>query len=171
MRLLDARNGISCLQPAEVLSCPPRYWARDYTGQMGSRQNCSGTPAPSRTPLTPGICDGRVVYILTYGFAMREQASAWRESWIGLGASVPPIEDVLRTSRRAGRAPPTGYLVPTVLIDEEESRACANALIQGGSLSDGRKWNVEIKTSPRSSKPPQGAIEVWLPRNRDSAAR
>ena len=46
-RLLDPGNGIDCLQPAQAPPCAPRYWARDYSGQTGSKQNCSGTlPEP-----------------------------------------------------------------------------------------------------------------------------
>ncbi|MDM0013030.1 patatin-like phospholipase family protein [Variovorax sp. J22P168] len=205
-RLLDAGNGIDCLQPAQAPPCAPRYWARDYSGQTGSKQNCSGilpepfalavwlrervtgqrmvrvvtgppapaaqpplpdgSPAPVPAPIARDACEGAVVYILTYGTALRDKARAWRGPWRELGASVPPIEDVLSTSRRAGRAPPVGHEAPTVVIREESSRACAVALTQTAASPTGQPW--AIKLLPRPTKADPGAIEVWLPRIKDA---
>ncbi|MBO9514818.1 MAG: patatin-like phospholipase family protein [Variovorax sp.] len=207
-RLLDPGNGIDCLQPAQAPPCAPRYWARDYTGQTGSKQNCSGTlpapwpvavwvrdrftgprgeetraaaappaapppgaaaPAPYPPALAlppPDVCDGAVVYIQTYGSALRDKARAWRGPWRGLGASVPPIEDVLSTSRRAGRAPPVGHPDPTVVIRAKSAQACAQALVQTASSPTDQPW--VIKLLPRANADPN-AIEVWLPRTKDSA--
>ncbi|MET0207857.1 MAG: patatin-like phospholipase family protein, partial [Burkholderiaceae bacterium] len=156
-QLLDAGNGIDCLQPAVAPPCVPRYWARDYTGLTASKQNCSGNlpepwpavvwlrdriggkppevmvgaapppPAPSidtgtpgrdATAIPPDICVGKVVYVQTYGPALRDKVRNWRGPWRALGASVPPTEDVLSTSRRAGRSPPVGYADPTILIHD-----------------------------------------------------
>lgn len=212
-RLLDPGNGIDCLQPAQAPPCAPRYWARDYSGQTGSKQNCSGTlpepfklavwlrdrlggfgrgdlvasapptaagppptyaPSPEGTgapppaPIAPNVCEGAVVYILSYGTGLRDKARAWRAPWRELGASVPPIEDVLSTSRRAGRALPVGHPVPTVVIREEASRACAQALIQTAQSPTGQPWVIRLLPRPVPSDP--GAIEVWLPRARDAAA-
>ncbi|MGJ7497528.1 patatin-like phospholipase family protein [Variovorax sp. RT4R15] len=218
-QLLDAGNGIDCLQPVVAPPCVPRYWARDYTGQTASKENCSGTlpvpspvvvwlrdliarpdapasvvtvappPAPgsaagtdaganppyglglpnnvnqSTAPATDGVCTGRVVYIQTYGRGLRDKVRNWREPWRALGASVPPTEDVLSTSRRAGRSPPTGYYEPTVLIGEETARACANALVRSAASPTGQPW--VIKRLPKSIQGAPDAIEVWLPRTGD----
>ncbi|MDL9998881.1 patatin-like phospholipase family protein [Variovorax sp. J22P240] len=200
-RLLDPGNGIDCLQPPPAQPCAPRYWARDYTGQTGSKQNCSGilpepfaiavrardlvtgwrgetrvaaAPPPyapsagsagsagTPAPIPPDVCEGAVVYIQTYGTAFRDKARSWRGPWRELGASVPPIEDVLSTSRRQGRAPPVGHPAPTVVIREESSRACAQALVQTAPTPTGQPW--AIKMLPRAIKSDPGAIEVWLPR-------
>lgn len=212
-RLLDPGNGIDCLQPAQAPACAPRYWARDYSGQTGSKQNCSGilpepfklavwlrdrvggfgvgdqvasappmvaapppyvpapgdaSPPPPPPAFAPNACEGAVVYILTYGTALRDKARAWRGPWRGLGASVPPIEDVLSTSRRAGRAPPVGHPVPTVVIREASSRACAEALTQTAASPTGQPWTIQLLPRPAATDP--GAIEVWLPRIKDAAA-
>lgn len=211
-RLLDPGNGIDCLQPAQAPPCAPRYWARDYTGQTGSKQNCSGTlpapwpmvvrlrdfligppdaqvatapevvqgaspaypaPAPQAAPgpqaaPPPGVCNNTVVYIQTYGPAMREKARAWRGTWRALGASVPPIEDVLSTSRKAGRSPPIGHPEPSVIIREQSTRACAQALIQTVASPTGQPW--VIKVLPPSPRAAPGAIEVWLPRTKEASA-
>lgn len=185
-RLLDPGNGIDCLQPAQAPPCAPRYWARDYSGETGSKQNCSGTlpqpfklavwlrdrivgfgGAPPPPPITTDACEGAVVYILTYGPGLRDKARAWRGPWRELGASVPPIEDVWSTSRRAGRAPPVGHPVPTVVIRSESSRACAEALTQTAESPTGQPWAIRLL--PRPGVPDTGAIEVWLPRARDAA--
>jgi len=213
-RLLDAGNGIDCLQPTQAPPCAPRYWARDYSGQTASKENCSGTaPSPwpavvwlrdvlsgsagevqvaaapppaevpgpaadgSPTPAVPApppvvvsseVCRGIVVYIQLYGPTLRDAARAWREPWRALGASVPPIEDVLSTSRRAGRSPPQGHPQPSVIIRDETQRACAQALVQTAASPTTQPW--VIKLLPRSLKGAPDAIEVWLPRNRDAYA-
>ncbi|MDM0076323.1 patatin-like phospholipase family protein [Variovorax sp. J2P1-59] len=200
-RLLDPGNGIDCLQPPPAQPCAPRYWARDYTGQTGSKQNCSGilpepfaiavrmrdlvagwrgetrvaaAPPPyapstgsagsagAPAPIPPDVCEGAVVYIQTYGTAFRDKARLWRGPWRELGASVPPIEDVLSTSRRQGRAPPVGHPAPTVVIREESSRPCALALVQTAPTPTGQPWVVKLLPRPINADP--GAIEVWLPR-------
>ncbi|VWX62698.1 Patatin-like phospholipase [Burkholderiales bacterium 8X] len=223
-RLLDSGNGIDCLQPTQAPPCAPRYWARDYSGQIGSKQNCSGTlprpfpvvvrlhewlvspssvqtasvPAPAAaasiapdaaavapatatastgtvaTPATSGAavpaappardsCSGRVVYILTYGGTLRDEARTWRGPWRALGASVPPIEDLLSTARRAGRSPPVGHPQPTVVIRDEASRRCALAMVRTAPSPTGQPWS--IKLLPKSGSATEGGIEVWLPRS------
>jgi hypothetical protein len=220
-RLLDAGNGIDCLQPTQAPPCAPRYWARDYSGLTASKENCSGiapTPWPAvvwlrdvlsgsaaevrvaaapppmeeaapaaeagtatgeagGTPALPEppqvatsseVCRGIVVYIQLYGPTLRDAARAWREPWRALGASVPPVEDVLSTSRRAGRSPPQGHPQPSVIIRDETQRACAQALVSTAASPTGQPW--AIKLLPRSLKGAPDAIEVWLPRNRDAYA-
>ncbi|WP_077002512.1 patatin-like phospholipase family protein [Variovorax sp. KK3] len=211
VRLLDAGNGIDCLQPAQAPPCAPRYWARDYTGQVGSKQNCSGTlptpwpavvwlrdrvldwsgpgevnvatappsavPAPPTYPAPPpesgdtpaappkpaaDVCEGSVVYIQLYGPALRDKARSWRGPWRSLGASVPPIEDVLSTSRRAGRSPPVGHPEPTVIIRDEKTRACAQALVQTAASPTGQPWAIKLR--PQGGNETKSNIEVWLPR-------
>jgi len=209
-RLLDPGNGIDCLQPAPVEPCAPRYWARDYSGVTGSKQNCSGmlpTPWPvavwvddfvserlerhriatAQAPAAAGrpsagaavtagsgtpaavarSCEGAVVYIVIYGTALRDRARAWRGPWRALGASVPPIEDVLATSRSAGRSPPIGHAEPTVVIRSEAARACAVAMIQAAPSPTGQPW--VIQSLSRSIGVSPDAIEVWLPRGKDAA--
>ncbi|RZI74604.1 MAG: hypothetical protein EOP80_10230 [Variovorax sp.] len=208
VRLLDADNGINCLQPTQAPSCVPRYWARDYTGLTGSSQNCSGTqpmpwpavawlqgllPRPANrvasqasdveaapaaagaafgggygnaVPSAPAgastACTGITVYAQIYGPSMRSQVRDWRARWRTLGASVPPTEDVISTSQRAGRSPPTGHAVPTMIVQNEEARACAELLMREAPLSRDQIWQV-LKRPPTPKSTP-GAIEVWLPR-------
>ncbi|HEY2256749.1 MAG TPA: patatin-like phospholipase family protein [Variovorax sp.] len=212
-RLLDPGNGIDCLQPAQPVPCAPRYWARDYSGATGSKENCSGTlprpfpvvvwlndfvqsrretvriaaaPAPASPAATAAsapygqsavqeggaapaarVCDGDVVYIVMYGATLRDKARAWRRPWRELGASVPPIEDVLSTARSAGRSPPIGHPEPTVVIRDERSRTCAEAMVQVAPSPTGQEWKILLL--PRSIGADLGAIEVWLPRDSATA--
>jgi hypothetical protein len=73
---------------------------------------------------------------------------------------------LLSTSRRAGRAPPVGHPDPTVVIREESSRECAQALTETAPSPTGQPW--VIKLLPRAIQADPGAIEIWLPRSRDS---
>ncbi len=208
VRLLDPGNGIDCLQPAPAVPCAPRYWARDYSEQTGSKENCSGTlPTPwplvvwlndfvmtrvdahriavaqrandavaagagaslaAPAPPPARVCEDAVVYIVIYGTTLRDKARAWRGPWRRLGASVPPIEDVLATARLAGRSPPIGHAEPTVVIRSDASRACAQAMIQVAPSPTGQPWTLE--QLPRTVGAEPGAIEVWLPRSKDTSA-
>ena len=205
-RLLDANNGIDCLQPASAPACRPRYWARDYTGTVPSLENCMGspstvgtavaasTPAPT-TPYTapvpppptagaaPGAssiapptsgaaaparptaasrtaCANATVYIQVFGPESLGVANGFRAPWQGLGANVPAVEDVLASSRKAGRSPPTGHARPTLLYGEG-MQGCAEALKATAAAPDG-PWDV--KPLPPGLKAQPRTVEVWLPR-------
>ncbi|MEJ8855529.1 patatin-like phospholipase family protein [Variovorax robiniae] len=125
---------------------------------------------PSTTPVPPAInsaaCAGTVVYVQIYGPAMREQVRDWRRRWRELGASVPPTEDLISTSQRQGRSPPRGHPVPTMIVQDDSARACTDVLQLAAPLPDGQTWKV-IKLPP-SLKSTPGAIEVWLPRSKDT---
>jgi hypothetical protein len=97
---------------------------------------------------------------------MRDQVREWRWRWRELGASVPPTEDLLSTAQRAGRSPPRGHPVPTMVIQDENARACADVLMLAAPLPGGQVWTV-VKLPPTLKSTP-GAIEVWLPRSRDT---
>jgi phosphatidylserine/phosphatidylglycerophosphate/cardiolipin synthase-like enzyme len=107
-----------------------------------------------------------VVYVQIYGPAMRDQVREWRRRWRELGASVPPTEDLISTSQRQGRSPPRGHPVPTMIVQDDSARACTDILQVAAPLPDGQAWKV-IKLPP-SLKSTPGAIEVWLPRSKDT---
>ena len=107
------------------------------------------------------MCSGVLVYIQIFGTETRDAAGAFRPAWRALGASVPPIEDVLASARTAGRSPPEGHPVPTILYRDVGLRACADALAQTAKPPSG-KWRVAALPSRLNGAP--GTIEVWLPR-------
>ena len=114
-----------------------------------------------RPPPSSTACSGALVYIQIFGPESRDAARAFRPAWRALGASVPPIEDVLASARTAGRSPPEGHPVPTILYHDASLRACADALAQTAKPPSG-KWRVAALPSRLNGAP--GTIEVWLPR-------
>jgi hypothetical protein len=130
----------------------------------------ASVPAPSPAPPPPpsaqaGICSGKTIYLQIFGPARHEQARALGESWhVRLGADVPPIEDVWDTARRAGRTPPRGTSVTRVVVHDDASMACAEALEPPGD----RSWIVKPLSRLYAAR--RGVIEVWLPSDGPSPA-
>ncbi|MDM0059007.1 hypothetical protein [Variovorax fucosicus] len=181
--LLDARNGIRCLEPRIAPPCAPRYWARDYSGDTPAKNNCSALPWPglmgelfsrliygdasedlanASHMSTLGVCDAQVIYISMFGPAFRDMARSWRAPWRALGATVTPMEDVLVTSAKRGTLPPTGFSQPSVVIENETQRRCALALVKTAKSPTGEPWVITLNPL-RYSQPPE-SIMVWLPR-------
>jgi len=96
-----------------------------------------------------------------YGQSAREQARAFRKPWRALGATVPPVEDVLESSRAAGRAPPAGHRQPTILYHDGAQIPCAEAMART-LLPPVTRWAVRPLGDYVQAT--SGTIEVWLPR-------
>jgi len=107
---------------------------------------------------TPGVCDGKTIYIQIYGPELREQMRQMRQPWEALGASLPPMEDVWDSARRRGRASPKAPAQPTVIYHDTASRACAERL---PPAADAGRWAVRPLSSRLTGTP--GVIEVWIP--------
>ncbi len=125
----------------------------------------AATPASAAlAPSSKAACKGQTVYLQIYGPELRDDARPYRDLWRALGASVPTIEDVWDTARRAGRRLPTPYAAPTVLYRKEDSaasrasEACARALAPAGASP---AWDVKPLPGAYAGTP--GVIEVWLP--------
>ena len=129
-------------------------------------------PVPPVPPVRAGdACRDITVYVQIYGGEFRGAASGLREPWRSLGASVPPIEDVLASARRAGRAPPTPTDRPTLRYASPDALACAKALslavpepLAGlpGAPPDAT-WAAPVMLDARL-KGRKNVIEAWLPR-------
>lgn len=103
-------------------------------------------------------CAGKTIYLQIYGPELRDFARTFRESWRALGASVPPIEDVLDNARRANRRAPKPHPVPTVIYYDTLSAMCVGSLF----LTDETQlWNSFLRPGSNNGQP--GVIEVWLP--------
>jgi len=119
-------------------------------------------PAPPPPVLIPGnACAGALVYLQIFGPDQRDAARALRAPWRALGASVPPIEDVLISSRAAGRAPPAGHPQPTIVYHGEAMKPCAQLLSRTPPMAGG-EWT--LKPLAKGLTPTPGTIAVWLPR-------
>ncbi|MBA2674354.1 patatin-like phospholipase family protein [Ramlibacter sp.] len=120
---------------------------------QGTVQVVAARPEPN-----PDACAGHTIYIQIYGPELRDKARMLRAPWRALGASVPPVEDVWDTARRAGRRAPQPYAVPTVLYRNAASLQCAEALAPPGAV---QAWAV--KPLRAQSDASSTVIEVWLP--------
>ncbi len=136
----------------------------------------TSTPAPAPLPLPLPLpsesvfseeCKGITVYMQIYGGSQRDEVRRYREAWRKLGANVPPIEDVIATAERAGRAGPKPVSQTTVRFHDEAASKCARSLqaaaLDAGALSGAAKaeaWKVE----PLSARftPGRRTIEVWI---------
>jgi hypothetical protein len=118
-------------------------------------------PAPSLVP--SNACAGALVYIQIFGPEQRDAARALRPPWRALGASVPPIEDVLASSRAAGRAPPPGHPEPTIVYHGAAMQPCAELLAAATPPPSGT-WARKPLAPGLTPKP--GTLVVWLPRPR-----
>ncbi|MCA0175480.1 MAG: patatin-like phospholipase family protein [Proteobacteria bacterium] len=112
-----------------------------------------GTAAPAPVPAALP-CSGRTIYVQIYSEGQRKQALAWAATWQKLGATVPAVENVVRTARDIGRPPPEPIAASTVRHHDPAGLACAQ------TLAKPQGWRVE-PLSPRL-KPSPGVIEVWL---------
>lgn len=116
-------------------------------------------PAPEPAPAPRKLCAGKTIYIQIFGPELRDRVRLLREPWRdGLGANVPPIEDVWDSARRAGRTPPQTPKLPTVIYHDEGSRACAQRLEPPNA---GTPWSVRALSQRLRGTP--GVIEVWIP--------
>jgi len=113
--------------------------------------------ASAAAPPSAEVCKGITVYTQVYGGQQRDEVRGYREPWRGLGASVPPIEDVYATARAAGRALPLAVNQTTVRYHTAEGQACAEAL--ASTLRPGT-WRVEPLSARMKAVP--GVVEVWI---------
>jgi hypothetical protein len=126
-------------------------------------------PEPDPAPPNPNACVGFTVYVQTFGPEWRQDARKLREPWRRLGASVPPIEDVLASARSRGSAAPAAVDKPELRLafdkaerspDADQARGCANAL----RVELRRRYqSAEQTTIPARLSPRPKVIEVWLP--------
>lgn len=122
----------------------------------------AATPAPQAKPTsapTPPVpvCSGKTLYVQIHGPGQRDVVRSYREPWRGLGASVPPIDDVVASARAKQRPPPRPVERTTVRYHDAGSLACASALDKAVGLDS---WKVEPLAE--SLKPTRGVIEVWI---------
>ena len=140
----------------------------DTPGQASAASAASAAVASKQPDL--GACQGFTVYLQVFGPEWREEARSLRQPWRSeLGASVPPIEDVLASSRSRGSAAPAAVAQPEVRLpfgrnDSSKpaiaARRCADALQL--ELTE-RYQTVQQWTIPARLGPRPRVIEVWLP--------
>lgn len=140
-------------------AAPPSSGTASAPAPSASGVPAAAPPASGSTPKVDSkACQGNTVYIQIFGPEMRDRVRLLREPWRELGASVPPVEDVVDSARRRGRTAPQVPAQPTVIYHDSGSLACAQRLQPPGSTTP---WTVR-PLAPRLSGT-RGTIEVWIP--------
>lgn len=162
--------GASAARPPTAGASSPRRltYAVPAVKPPASAASAAGVPASAAVgPAAPGgVCKGYTVYIQIYGPELRDSVRLLREPWRAIGASVPPVEDVWDSARRAGRRLPQPYRAPTVLYRSAGSEQCAKALVPPGATV---AWQVK----PLRADLDDGStvIEVWIPPTWDGPSK
>ena len=162
--------------PAVVPAPPPPAKLAQPGGQAASGLATAPVTAPASaaamapaasSPTVPtviakpgarGVCDGHTVYLQIYGPELRDQVGSYRDPWRELGASVPPVEDVVDSARRAGRRAPQPYPVPTLIYYDDAARPCVDRLQPAGAWP---AWKAAKLAGGSASQ--QRVIEAWVP--------
>ncbi|QGZ58399.1 patatin-like phospholipase family protein [Paraburkholderia acidiphila] len=134
----------------------------------GSESPAASAPPPAAPPVPVATaqtasdgglpCAGQTIYIQIYGPELRDRVQALGDTWRALGASVPPVEDVLETARRNGRKAPRPYDRPTVIYHLDDAKTCANHL---SPLDAPQSWALQQLSAKLPRRP--RTIEVWIP--------
>lgn len=128
---------------------------------------CKPSTAGSKSPQKPTEsvsartdkkdCAGKTIYMQIYGPDVRNTVRTFRDKWRELGASVPPIEDVIATAHKKKRPPPRPVERTTVRYHDPASEDCARAL---DNAVGKQTWDVEPLS--KTLKPTRGVVEVWI---------
>ncbi|MNO47320.1 Patatin-like phospholipase [compost metagenome] len=153
----DATQSLEMASSAPVSDSLPQAHAGGMVS-AAARAATGETTALQGSGQQAAVCKGQTIYLQIYGPELRDDARLLRAPWHALKASVPPVEDVWDTARRAGRRPPKPYSVPTVIYHDQASLQCALALQPPDSYPE---WNVLPLSSAMTAV--KGVIEVWLP--------
>jgi hypothetical protein len=160
----DATKAANCWDPSglgqSVDQASTAAPAASAASGAGSAASAAGTGQTARPGDEQGgsACAGKTIYLQIYGPELRDEVRLLREPWRAKGASVPPVEDVWDSARRAGRRLPQPYQVPTVIYQNEASKTCANALEPPGALP---AW--QVRSLPPGMSGRLDVIEVWVP--------
>lgn len=140
---------------------PPSSSAASAPAPAPPASSASATAPPaaaSALKTDSNVCMSKTVYIQIFGPELRDRVRLLREPWRELGASVPPVEDVVDSARRRGRKAPQAPAQPTVIYHDSGSLACAQRLQPPGSTTP---WAVRPLAPQLNGTP--GTIEVWIP--------
>lgn len=122
------------------------------------RVPASGAVAAATPSFAGQPCAGRTVYIQIYGGELRDYVRGFRDPWRALGASVPTVEDVDDSARRARKRPPQPFSQTTVVYYDERALACVNQLTHAVHEEG---WAAKLIAG--GSEAQRRTIEVWMP--------
>ena len=145
-RLLDAENGIDCLQAPAARACAPRYWGHDYSGRTASQHNCIG-----RQPGVATVVDA-MRQLLMAPFAVRFRDVAIRApeddaaAPQGAAASAGAAPDTAAQAAGAPRPP------PPATPPDAQGRLPADASTRQGPAVSARASAPEVVPGPQTCR-------------------
>jgi hypothetical protein len=81
---------------------------------------------------------------------------------------TPAIENVALTALRKGRTAPVAWPRWTVIFHDKNSVDCATSI--GQTLRQKLNLSVQVMPLPKTLKPVEGVIELWIPPNGSGSA-
>ena len=114
-------------------------------------------------------CCGKTVYVQVFGAEDRAEARALRPDLQRLGASLPPIDDVVASARARNRIAPS--LVPAISVrySDAGALACAEGVLAATRKATGQSAGRVLRLAdPYAQRHDQ--VELWLPPSFSSSA-
>lgn len=109
------------------------------------------------------VCNNFTVYVLIYDRSMNTLANSYREPWRLIGASMPPVENVVEAARAQRKVDPVAVKQTVVYYDgsSTEAKKCAEVL---ASTVGEQGWLVLQRPPPKYPHLSQypSTIEVWM---------
>jgi hypothetical protein len=112
-------------------------------------------------PPTPAACCGKTVFVQVFGRSDRDQARSLRPTLRGIGASVPPIDDVIASARARNRIAPSLPSAVSVRYSDAAALACAEGVLDIVRKATGAVGQVQRLADTYTQRPDQ--VELWLP--------
>lgn len=189
----DQAAALALAAPAESASAVPTEDATVYGGEVPGAAAPQGVVMAERQahkrltvsapmqapPESPGqrvqrLCRQQVIYVQVYDEATRARAAALPWKTLQPAATMPGIENVVRSARARNADAPKAYAQPTLVVHRiDDDGQCAEA-IKDWLAPQLTAWyvsapQIELRRLPGAFKPEDRVIELWLPNARPLA--
>lgn len=189
----DQAATLAVAAPAESASAVPTEDATAYGGEVPGAAAPQGVVMAERQahkrltvsapmqapPESPGqrvqrLCRQQVIYVQVYDEATRARAAALPWKTLQPAATMPGIENVVRSARARNADAPKAYAQPTLVVHRiDDDGQCAEA-IKDWLAPQLTAWyvsapQIELRRLPGAFKPEDRVIELWLPNARPLA--
>ncbi|NUO77943.1 MAG: hypothetical protein HOQ32_18265 [Lysobacter sp.] len=161
---------------AAVVSDPRPLFASDGDNALpnrGAQKKLLSRPPPSLAlaQRVQRTCSQQVVYVQVYDEATSARAAALPWKQLQPAATMPGIENVVRSARARNADAPKAYAQPTLVLHHfEDQGQCAEAVRDwlapnlSGWYSSGT--SIDLRKLPGAFQPEDRVIELWLPNAR-----
>ncbi|RDZ29404.1 hypothetical protein [Lysobacter silvisoli] len=115
------------------------------------------------------------VYVQVYNDDTRRRVQALPWSQLQPGASMPGVENVVRSARARNADAPQSYAAPTLIVHRMDDQGLCASALKDWLAPQLAGWyastpEIELRKLPGAFKPNERVIELWLP-NATSAQR